>query len=52
MLTFTEAQILGWITPILWPFIRVLALFSAMPVIAQVGVPARLANCTEAGPPA
>jgi flagellar biosynthetic protein FliR len=42
MLTFTEAQILAWITPILWPFIRVLALFSAMPVIAQVGVPARL----------
>ena len=42
MLTFTEAQILGWVTPILWPFIRVLALFSAMPVIAQVGVPARV----------
>jgi flagellar biosynthetic protein FliR len=42
MLTFTEAQVLGWITPILWPFIRVLALFSALPVIAQSGVPVRL----------
>lgn len=42
MLTFTEAQVLGWITPILWPFIRVLALFSAMPVIAQASVPVRV----------
>jgi len=42
MLTFTEAQVLGWISPLLWPFIRVLALFGAMPVIAQRGVPVRL----------
>ncbi len=42
MLTFTEAQVLAWITPILWPFIRVLALFSSMPVIAQRSVPVRL----------
>src|SRR5439155_228933 len=42
MLTFTEAQVLGWISPLLWPFVRVLALFGAMPVIAQRGVPARL----------
>ena len=32
MLTFTEAQVLAWVTPILWPFLRVLALFSALPV--------------------
>jgi len=42
MLTFTEADVLAWVTPILWPFLRVLALFSALPVIAQRGVPMRL----------
>jgi flagellar biosynthesis protein FliR len=42
MLTFTEAQVLEWITPILWPFLRVLALFGALPVFAQRGVPARV----------
>ena len=42
MLTFTEAQVLAWVTPILWPFIRILALFSALPVIAQRSVPARV----------
>ena len=42
MLTFTEADVLAWVTPILWPFIRVLALFSALPVIAQRAVPMRL----------
>ena len=42
MLTFTEAQVLAWITPILWPFLRVLALFGALPVFAQRGVPARV----------
>ena len=42
MLTFTEAQVLVWVTPILWPFIRVLALFSALPLIAQRSVPVRL----------
>jgi flagellar biosynthetic protein FliR len=42
MLTFTEAQVLGWITPMLWPFLRVLALFGAMPVLAERGVPMRI----------
>ncbi|KQW40411.1 flagellar biosynthetic protein FliR [Rhizobacter sp. Root404] len=42
MLTFTEGQVLAWITPILWPFLRVLALFGALPVFAQRGVPARV----------
>ena len=42
MLTFTEADVLGWVTPILWPFLRVLALFSALPVIGQAGVPMRV----------
>jgi flagellar biosynthetic protein FliR len=59
VLTFTEAQVLEWITPILWPFIRVLALFSALPVVAQRSVPMRLriglafgvAFCAQAGLP-
>jgi len=42
MLTFTEAQILAWITPVLWPFVRVLALFGTMPVLAQRSVPMRV----------
>jgi flagellar biosynthetic protein FliR len=42
MLTFTEAQVLAWITPILWPFLRVLALFGALPLFAQRGVPMRI----------
>ncbi len=42
MLTFTDTQVLAWITPILWPFLRVLALFGALPVFAQRGVPARV----------
>jgi flagellar biosynthetic protein FliR len=42
MLTFTEADLLAWVTPILWPFVRVLALFSALPVIGQRAVPLRV----------
>ena len=42
MLTFTDTQVLAWITPILWPFLRVLALFGSMPVFAQAGVPVRV----------
>ena len=42
MLTFTEAQVLAWITPLLWPFLRVLALVGALPVFAQRGVPMRV----------
>ncbi len=39
MLTFTDAQVLAWLTPIVWPFVRVLALFGSLPVFAQRGVP-------------
>lgn len=60
MISFTEAQILAWISPILWPFIRVLAVLSALPVLAQRAVPARLrigfaflvALCAQAALPA
>ena len=39
MITFTEAQILGWLNPLLWPFLRALALFSAMPILGTRNVP-------------
>jgi flagellar biosynthetic protein FliR len=42
MVTFGEAQVLAWITPLLWPFLRALALFSALPVIGTRTVPARV----------
>ena len=42
MLTFSEAQVLAWVSPLLWPFLRVLALFGAMPIFAQRSVPMRL----------
>lgn len=42
MVAFTEAQILGWITPLLWPFIRALALFTSLPVLGTRTVPARV----------
>lgn len=42
MISFSEAQLMAWLTPILWPFIRVLALFQAMPVFGQRLVPVRV----------
>jgi flagellar biosynthetic protein FliR len=42
VVTFTEAQILGWLTPVLWPFLRVLALFGTLPVLGQRSVPMRV----------
>ena len=42
MVSFTEAQLLAWITPLLWPFLRALALFSALPLLGTRTVPARV----------
>lgn len=42
MITFSEAQLLAWITPLLWPFLRALALFTAMPVFGTRTVPMRV----------
>lgn len=41
MISFTEAQLIGWITPLLWPFLRTLAIFTAMPVLSSRAVPTR-----------
>ena len=42
MLTFTEAQVMEWLTPLLWPFLRVLAMFTSAPVLSQRSVPVRV----------
>jgi flagellar biosynthetic protein FliR len=42
VVSFTEAQVLAWITPLLWPFLRALALFTALPVLGTRTVPTRV----------
>jgi len=42
MVEITEAQVLAWVTPVLWPFLRTLAMFSAMPVMGTRTVPMRV----------
>ncbi|MBS0594063.1 MAG: flagellar biosynthetic protein FliR [Rubrivivax sp.] len=42
MISFTEAQALAWIAPLLWPFLRALALLTAMPLIGTRTVPLRV----------
>lgn len=42
MVTFTEAQFAAWISPLIWPFIRILALFTSSPVLGIRSVPVRV----------
>lgn len=42
MVTFTEAQLMAWISPILWPFFRALSLFMTVPVFSSRAVPTRV----------
>jgi len=42
VLTFTEAELQAWLTPLLWPFLRALALFTSLPVLGQRVVPVRV----------
>lgn len=41
MISFTEAQIAAWISPLLWPFLRVLAVFTSAPVFSSRAFPIR-----------
>lgn len=41
MISFSEAQILAWVSPILWPFLRVLAVFTAAPIFSSKAFPLR-----------
>ncbi len=42
MISFDEAQVLAWISPLIWPFLRALALFTALPVLGTRTVPTRV----------
>ncbi|HSV70985.1 MAG TPA: flagellar biosynthetic protein FliR [Methylibium sp.] len=42
MLTFSEAQLTAWLSPLIWPFIRILALFTSAPVLGMRSVPVRV----------
>ena len=42
MISVTEAQLMGWVAPLLWPFIRALALLASLPVFSQRAVPMRV----------
>ena len=42
MVSFSEAQVLAWISPWLWAFFRVLGLFTTAPVISMRMVPRRV----------
>ncbi|MFN9766700.1 MAG: flagellar biosynthetic protein FliR [Pseudomonadota bacterium] len=48
MITFTEQQLLAWITPLIWPFLRALALFTTLPVLGTRGVPGRVRSALAA----
>lgn len=41
MITFSEAQITAWLSPLIWPFLRTLALFTSAPVFSSKAVPVR-----------
>lgn len=42
MVSFTEAQVLAWITPWLWAFFRVAGIFTTAPVLSQKSIPRRV----------
>ncbi len=41
MITLTEAELVAWISPVLWPFLRVLAVFTAAPIFSTKAFPVR-----------
>ena len=42
MVSFTEAQILAWVSAWIWPFFRILGLFTTAPVLSMRMVPRRV----------
>jgi flagellar biosynthesis protein FliR len=41
VISLTESQLMAWLTPILWPFLRVLAVFTAAPIFSSRAFPVR-----------
>lgn len=60
MVTFTEAQLMTWLSPVFWPFLRILALCMTAPVLSMRNIPVRvkialaffMALCAQATMPA
>jgi len=48
MITFTLAQLYGWIAAFWWPFVRILALLACAPVFGEAGVPVRVKTALAA----
>ncbi|MEO7242718.1 MAG: flagellar biosynthetic protein FliR [Variovorax sp.] len=42
MITFSEDQITAWLAPLLWPFLRVLGLFTTAPIFSSRSIPVRV----------
>ena len=42
MITFTEGQIISWLSAVIWPFLRVLALMTSAPLYSSRAVPMRV----------
>jgi flagellar biosynthetic protein FliR len=42
MITFTSAQLSAWYGAVFWPLVRVLALFSAAPLLSHQAIPLRI----------
>lgn len=41
MITLNEAQLMAWLSPVLWPFLRVLAVFTVAPIFSMRVIPMR-----------
>lgn len=41
MITLSEAQLAEWLSPIFWPFLRILAVFTSAPVFSSRAFPVR-----------
>jgi flagellar biosynthetic protein FliR len=41
VISLSEAQLAAWLSPIFWPFVRVLAVFSSAPIFSTRAVPVR-----------
>lgn len=41
MIGFDESQLMQWLSPVFWPFLRILAVFSVAPVFSSRSVPMR-----------
>jgi len=42
VIAFNEAQLVAWLSPMIWPFLRVLAVFTAAPIFSSRAFPLRL----------